>query len=162
MGFLVGATCFAPSPPLTLHSSPSTSQFLLLRSRNVAISKRRRPTSASLRRQDANDDDVSVRRRDFVLMGVSVLPFLQFRSPAMADESELSAPKSRVLPFCLLLFILVIILFRRRQWDKDIIEASSTNWGFCFYQLTLLDLPFNQDTSFATHKPNFDPSVSIY
>ncbi|CAH8320468.1 unnamed protein product, partial [Eruca vesicaria subsp. sativa] len=98
MGFLVGATSFAPSPPPPLpSSSPSTSRFLLLCSNNVTNSKRRRPPpSASLRRQDTNDDEFSVKRRDFVLVGVSVLPFLQFRSPAMADErgeSEIKTSK---------------------------------------------------------------------
>lgn len=122
MGFLVGATCFAPSPPVHFSrflTSPSTSQFVLLcSSSNVANSKRRRPPpSASLRRQDAHHDEVySAKRRDFVLLGVSVLPFLEFQSPAMADESEfyqlllLHCRNSRVLLFLIFRFVLVIIL----------------------------------------------------
>lgn len=90
-GFLIGSTCSAPSPPL--HSSrllPSPqSQFVLLCSSNAAKSKRRRPSSASLRCQDATHDAFSLKRRDFVLVGISLLPFLQLRSPALADESEL-------------------------------------------------------------------------
>ncbi|KAL0719388.1 hypothetical protein Bca4012_068712 [Brassica carinata] len=89
MGFLIGSTCFAPSPP-PLHPSPLfPSQFLLLCSNDVSKLKLRPPPSASLRRQDANQDDaVSVKRRAFVLVGISVLPFCKFPLPAMADESE--------------------------------------------------------------------------
>uniref|UniRef100_A0A1J3FJ00 MAR-binding filament-like protein 1 n=1 Tax=Noccaea caerulescens TaxID=107243 RepID=A0A1J3FJ00_NOCCA len=95
MGFLIGGSCFAPSPPLhsrffpssSSSSSPSPSQFLC--SNNVAKFKRRRPPSASLRREDAHGDDASVKRRAFVLVGISsVLPFLQFRSPALANERD--------------------------------------------------------------------------
>ncbi|KAF2583527.1 hypothetical protein F2Q68_00003039 [Brassica cretica] len=82
-GFLIGGTCSAPCPPLhsRLLPSPPPSQFLLLSSTNAANSKRRRPPSASLRRQD-------VKRRAFVLVGISVLPFFQLQSPALADERD--------------------------------------------------------------------------
>lgn len=91
-GFLIGSTCSSPSPPLHssrfLPSPSSSSQFLLLCSNNAAKSKRRRPPSVSLRSQDANNDAVSLKRRAIVLVGISVLPFFQLQSPALADESE--------------------------------------------------------------------------
>ncbi|XP_056845190.1 MAR-binding filament-like protein 1 isoform X1 [Raphanus sativus] len=65
-------TCSAPSHPL--HSS-----------RFLPKSKRRRPPSASLRPHDV----VALKRRAFVIAGLSVIPFFQLRSPALADESEL-------------------------------------------------------------------------
>ncbi|KAL1199425.1 MAR-binding filament-like protein 1 [Cardamine amara subsp. amara] len=89
MGFLIGSSCFVPSLPL--HSrvlpSPSPSQFGLMCSSNVAKFKRRQPTSASLHREDEYDA-ASVKRRAFLLVGISVLPFLQLRSPALADERD--------------------------------------------------------------------------
>ncbi|KAL0690925.1 hypothetical protein Bca4012_090604 [Brassica carinata] len=88
MGFIIGATLSSPVSSSPFFSIPSiifflfsiASHFVLLCSSNVANCKRRRPTSASLRRQDADDDSASFNRRDFVLVGISVLPF---RSPAM-------------------------------------------------------------------------------
>lgn len=94
MGFLIGGSCFVPSVPLHSRflpspSSTSPSQFGLLCSSNVAKFKRRRPTLASLNEEDGYDyDAASAKRRAFLLVGISVLPFLQLRSPALADESE--------------------------------------------------------------------------
>jgi len=99
MGFLIGGSCFVPSVPLhsrflsspssSSSSSPSSSQFGLLCSSNVAKFKRRRPTLASLNQEDGYEyDAASAKRRAFLLVGISVLPFLQLRSPALADESE--------------------------------------------------------------------------
>ncbi|KAF3600062.1 hypothetical protein F2Q69_00038205 [Brassica cretica] len=100
MGFIIGATLSSPVSSSPFFSIPSiifflfsiASHFVLLCSSNVANCKRRRPTSASLRRQDADDDSASFNRRDFVLVGISVLPF---RSPAMSDErvNETNASK---------------------------------------------------------------------
>ncbi|CAA7057956.1 unnamed protein product [Microthlaspi erraticum] len=97
MGFLIGGSCFAPSPPLHSRFFPSSSSpSQLLCSSNVAKFKRRRPPSASLRREDANGEDASVKRRAFILVGVSVLPFLQFQSPAMADERDSEIKTSKL------------------------------------------------------------------
>ncbi|KFK38951.1 hypothetical protein AALP_AA3G181200 [Arabis alpina] len=89
MGFLIGGSCLAPSlHSRFLPSSPCSSQFVLLSSSNVAKFKRSRAPSASLRREDGSEYDASVKRRAFVLVGISVLPFLQLPSRAMADERD--------------------------------------------------------------------------
>ncbi|CAN6925830.1 unnamed protein product [Brassica oleracea] len=100
MGFIIGATLSSPVSSSPFFSILSiifllfsiASHFVLLCSSNVANCKRRRPTSASLRRQDADDDAASFNRRAFFLVGISVLPF---RSPAMSDErvNETNASK---------------------------------------------------------------------
>ncbi|XP_018441539.1 MAR-binding filament-like protein 1 isoform X2 [Raphanus sativus] len=73
-------TCSAPSHPL--HSS-----------RFLPKSKRRRPPSASLRPHDV----VALKRRAFVIAGLSVIPFFQLRSPALADERDDSEIKTSKL-----------------------------------------------------------------
>jgi hypothetical protein len=52
---------------------------------------------ASLNQEDGYEYDVaSAKRRAFLLVGISVLPFLQLRSPALADERGNEIKTSKV------------------------------------------------------------------
>ncbi|MBA0836409.1 hypothetical protein Goarm_008629, partial [Gossypium armourianum] len=88
MGFVIGSSCYLQTPISNcqlLFSSSSSSQSVFFNLRN-AESKRRsrsfRPPMASLSHQDPNDH-VSRKRRAVLLVGISILPFLQLRANAV-------------------------------------------------------------------------------
>ncbi|WZZ29031.1 hypothetical protein YC2023_012432 [Brassica napus] len=65
----VSSSPFFSIPSIIFFLFSIASHFVLLFSSNVANCKLRRPTSASLRYQDADDDAASFNRRAFVLVG---------------------------------------------------------------------------------------------
>lgn len=83
MGFVMGSSCFLHSP-LSLSRFPSSSYpfFVYSSSRNAEAKRRRALPMASLRQEDPNDA-VSRKRRAIMLVGISVLPFLQLRANAL-------------------------------------------------------------------------------
>ncbi|TYI81191.1 hypothetical protein E1A91_D05G137500v1 [Gossypium mustelinum] len=105
MGFVIGSSCYLQTPISNcqlLFSSSSSSQSVFFNLRN-AESKRRsrsfRPPMASLSHQDPNDH-VSRKRRAVLLVGISILPYLQLRANAVegstlknVTESELNKPE---------------------------------------------------------------------
>ncbi|PQQ07875.1 MAR-binding filament-like protein 1-1 [Prunus yedoensis var. nudiflora] len=97
MGFVMGSSCFLHSP-LSLSRFPSSSHpfFVYSSSRNAEAKRRRALPMASLRQEDPNDA-VSSKRRAIMLVGISVLPFLQLRANALEGlatrESELKNPE---------------------------------------------------------------------
>ncbi|KAL6285764.1 hypothetical protein ACE6H2_010154 [Prunus campanulata] len=115
MGFVMGSSCFLHSP-LSLSRFPSSSHsfFVYSSSRNAEAKRRRALPMASLRQEDPNDA-ISSKRRAIMLVGISVLPFLQLRANALeglatrerelkspeeskkAEPSEINAPSNPVL-----------------------------------------------------------------
>ncbi|KAK8581234.1 hypothetical protein V6N13_144273 [Hibiscus sabdariffa] len=103
MGFVMGSTCYlqTPIPNSQLLFSSSSSQPVYFNLRNAESKRRRsfRPPMASLSHQDPNDH-VSRKRRAVLLVGISILPFLQLRANATEvstlkneAESELNKPE---------------------------------------------------------------------
>ncbi|CDY21894.1 BnaC01g35540D [Brassica napus] len=72
----VSSSPFFSIPSIIFFLFSIASHFVLLFSSNVANCKLRRPTSASLRYQDADDDAASFNRRAFVLVCLSLLSSL--------------------------------------------------------------------------------------
>ncbi|KAG4199109.1 hypothetical protein ERO13_A05G129515v2 [Gossypium hirsutum] len=104
MGFVIGSSCYLQTPIsncqllFSSSSSSSSSQSVIFNLRNAESKRRRRsfrPPMASLSHQDPKDH-VSRKRRAVLLVGISILPFLQLRANAVegsALKSELNKPE---------------------------------------------------------------------
>ncbi|KAK8584788.1 hypothetical protein V6N13_138736 [Hibiscus sabdariffa] len=86
MGFVIGSTCYlqTPIPNSQLLFSSSSYQSVYFNLRNAESKRRRsvRPPMASLSNQGPNNN-VSRERRAVLLVGISILPFLQLRANAI-------------------------------------------------------------------------------
>ncbi|KAK6284569.1 hypothetical protein POUND7_003521 [Theobroma cacao] len=96
MVFVIGSSCYLQ----TLISNPqmlfSSSQSVFFNVRNAETKRRRRSIRspmACLAHEDPNDD-VSSKRRAVLLVGMSILPFLQLRAQAL-EGSTLSRERQR-------------------------------------------------------------------
>ncbi|KAL4282321.1 hypothetical protein GQ457_03G041760 [Hibiscus cannabinus] len=100
MGFVIGSTCYlqTPIPNSQLLFSSSSSQSVYFNLRNAESKRRRsfRPPMASPSNQGPNDH-VSRERRAVLLVGISILPFLQLRANAIEVSSTLKNEAESVL-----------------------------------------------------------------
>ncbi|XP_022714933.1 MAR-binding filament-like protein 1-1 isoform X1 [Durio zibethinus] len=99
MGFLLGCSCYLQAPLPNSQVLFSSSQSVFFNIRNAETKRRRisiRPPMAALTHEDPNDD-VSSKRRAVLLVGISILPFLQLRAKALEGsslkENEVNKPE---------------------------------------------------------------------
>lgn len=98
MGFVMGSSCYLQTPisnSQVLFSS--SSQSVLFKVRNADTKNRRKrsirppPPMVSLSHENPNED-VSSNRRAVLLVGISIIPFLQLRATALEGRTLSKSP----------------------------------------------------------------------
>ncbi|XWS16373.1 hypothetical protein CRYUN_Cryun34aG0081500 [Craigia yunnanensis] len=89
MGFMIGSSCYLQAPISTSQVLFPSSESVFFNVRNAGTKRRRRsirPPMASMTHEDPNED-VSRKRRAVLLVGISILPFLQLRAKALEGST---------------------------------------------------------------------------
>ncbi|OMO66793.1 MAR-binding filament-like protein 1-1-like protein [Corchorus olitorius] len=95
MGFVIGSSCYLQTPISNSQILFPSSQSVFLNFKNAKTKRRRRsirPPMASLNPEDPNDD-VCSKRRAVLLVGISILPFVQLKT--QAEGSTLRRERQR-------------------------------------------------------------------
>ncbi|XVF26723.1 hypothetical protein REPUB_Repub14bG0043000 [Reevesia pubescens] len=104
MGFVIGSSCYLQTPISNSQILFSSSQPVFFNLKNTEtkrkIRRSIRPPMTSLSHEYSNDD-VSSKRRAVLLVGISILPFLQLRAEALEGstlkENEVNKPEENQL-----------------------------------------------------------------